>query len=123
MLCRRLYHARMKKNLSRTKKMAKPLLVFLCLGLVLSGPGVRSAQVVRAQSDLVDIPVLPDTLLLFSGDWYGAKLRQAATAMDLQLTEEQFTSLESFAVERSVNTRLLLTIAKLKYAPDRKSVV
>ena len=35
---------------------------------------------------------------------------------ELGLTEEQFTALESIAVARSVNTRFLLTVAKLENA-------
>ena len=62
---------------------------------------------------------LPDTLLLFSGDWYGPRLRQAADAMELDLSPDRLAALENLAVARGVNTRLLLVLAKLKSAPAR----
>jgi murein DD-endopeptidase MepM/ murein hydrolase activator NlpD len=70
-------------------------------------------------SDVVDGVQLPATLLLFSNGWYGQKLRQVAGQMDLGLTEEQYIELESVAAVHGVNTRLLLTLARVKNAPDR----
>lgn len=63
----------------------------------------------------------PDTLLLFSDDWYGTKLRKAAVDMELEITEEQLNALESVAAVRSLNTRFLLTVAKVKDAPQEFS--
>ena len=44
---------------------------------------LREGASLASISDVLESPALPDTLILFSGDWYGDKLRQAAEEMEL----------------------------------------
>ncbi|CAA9295359.1 MAG: hypothetical protein AVDCRST_MAG93-4213 [uncultured Chloroflexia bacterium] len=81
--------------------------------------GAAPASDVTEVHEIVSELALPDTLLLWSGDWFGTKLRRAAQDMGVKLSPEQLVALESMAVARSVNTRMLLTLAKLKDAPAR----
>lgn len=55
----------------------------------------------------------PDTLLLFSDGWYGARLAEAARALGLALTPEQLLALETAAALHGVNTRVLLVAAAI----------
>lgn len=59
------------------------------------------------------LPVYPDTLLLFSNDWYGERLAGAARELGLSLTSDQLDALETAAMLHGVNTRLLLVVAAL----------
>jgi murein DD-endopeptidase MepM/ murein hydrolase activator NlpD len=55
----------------------------------------------------------PDTLLLFSDGWYGARLADAARALGLALSPEQLVALETAAALHGVNTRVLLVAAAI----------
>lgn len=57
---------------------------------------------------------LPETALLYSGDWYGERLHQAAARLDLSLSTDQLNTLEAIAIARSANTRWLLMLASSK---------
>ncbi len=83
------------------------------------GRGAVPASDVADVRDVVGDIALPDTLLLWSGDWFGPKLHRAAEDLGVQLSADQWTALESIAVARSVNTRMLLTLAAIKSAPTR----
>ena len=65
---------------------------------------------------LLDGLGLPATMLMYSGDWYGARLEAAAKALGLSLSSEQLDILEAVAVSRGVNTRWLLALASAKRA-------
>jgi murein DD-endopeptidase MepM/ murein hydrolase activator NlpD len=80
-----------------------------------TAPASDAADVAEIAGDAA----LPDTLLLWSGDWFGPKLRRAARRMALDISDRQLAMLESMAVARSVNTRTLLALAKIKDAPAR----
>jgi murein DD-endopeptidase MepM/ murein hydrolase activator NlpD len=57
---------------------------------------------------------IPETALLYSADWYGAQLQQAAVRLGLSLSMEQLETLEAVAVARGANTRWLLLLAWAK---------
>jgi len=72
-------------------------------------------------SDIIQIPDLPDTLALFGDDWYGIKLASTAKKMNIPITAQQLSELESVAVARAINPRYLLTLAAEKDAPNQFS--
>lgn len=57
---------------------------------------------------------LPETALLYGGDWYGERLSQAATRLGLELNADQVATLETIAVARGINARWLLLLASAK---------
>ncbi len=83
------------------------------------GPGTAPAADVADLNTISGDSPMPDTVLLWSGDWFGAKLWDAANDLGVDITDDQLRVLESIAVARGVNTRLLLTLARVKDAPAR----
>lgn len=75
-------------------------------------------QVSPAQSATLDTLLselqVPETALLYSGDWYGPRLHQAAARLGLALSTEQLDTLETIAIARSANTRWLLLLVAAK---------
>lgn len=78
-----------------------------------------SKETTEFLSSSPDDLVYPDTLLTYSNGFYGDSLRQAAFDLNLNISERQLQTLESVAALRGVNTRVLLTLAFLKKAPQR----
>ncbi len=62
---------------------------------------------------------LPDSLLLYSNGYYGERLATESAKMGVNLDEDRLRMLETICAVRGINTRLLLTLAKLKKAPER----
>jgi murein DD-endopeptidase MepM/ murein hydrolase activator NlpD len=76
---------------------------------------------IRDVIELQDFTDFPDTLLLYSKGYYGDPLDAATQQMGLRLDREQRQTLETLAAAYGVNSRVLLTLAKIKNAPQRFS--
>jgi murein DD-endopeptidase MepM/ murein hydrolase activator NlpD len=73
----------------------------------------------RTVLELQNFTGFPDTLLLYSKDYYGDYLDTAARQMGLSLSHEQRQALETLSAAYAVNSRVLLTLAKVKNALQR----
>lgn len=74
---------------------------------------------IREVIELQNFTGFSDTLLLYSQDYYGAPLDAAARQMGLDLDPEQRQALETLSAAYAVNSRVLLTLVKVKNAPQR----